>query len=678
MSSALYTEDGKVNSGAPAGRVGIGTQTPSLPLEIRTTADVYGLTIGDTSNSHLNIAGTARGPSGYGLIQTFVNGSSPGGALSLQRDGGNVGIGTSTPDHPLDVRAAAPTLSLFGTATKGEHSVGLSFRNAKVGEYFYIRQPYIGTTANVSITNRAAGGDLIFGTQDVDRVRISKDGNVGIGTGVPSERLHLRGTLKVDDGTNYGLIGHADSNFVFRSYDAATPEPIKLQQQVGPTTLDRLTVDSEGQVGIGTTEPRASLHVSKDLVLGGDGDNQKFIFHSRQQAQGDFLTIVPEDVASGGWAWKRGITLRRDGSVGIGTTEPRASLHVSKDLVLGGDGDNQKFIFHSRQQAQGDFLTIVPEDVASGGWAWKRGITLRRDGSVGIGTTEPRASLHVSKDLVLGGDGDNQKFIFHSRQQAQGDFLTIVPEDVASGGWAWKRGITLRRDGSVGIGTTEPRASLHVSKDLVLGGDGDNQKFIFHSRQHAQGDFLTIVPEDVASGGWAWERGITLRQDGNVGIGTTEPKATLHVKGNIRVTGDIALENADCAEEFTVANFDESTPGTVMVLTEGMTLRASGQTYDKRVVGIVSGAGDYRPGIILGKKLNHSNRMPIALMGKVVCKVDARAIPIEAGDLLTTSTLAGHAMKAVDPVKSFGAVLGKALSPLAGGIGLIPVLVALQ
>jgi hypothetical protein len=66
------------------------------------------------------------------------------------------------------------------------------------------------------------------------------------------------------------------------------------------------------------------------------------------------------------------------------------------------------------------------------------------------------------------------------------------------------------------------------------------------------------------------------------------------------------------------------------------------------------------------------------LIGKVYCKVDAGYGAIEIGDLLTTSPTPGSAMKANDPLKAFGAVLGKALRPLTEGQGLIPVLVALQ
>jgi hypothetical protein len=57
--------------------------------------------------------------------------------------------------------------------------------------------------------------------------------------------------------------------------------------------------------------------------------------------------------------------------------------------------------------------------------------------------------------------------------------------------------------------------------------------------------------------------------------------------------------------------------------------------------------------------------------------VDGGYGAIEVGDLLTTSPTPGHAMKATDPSRAFGAVLGKALKPWAAGRGLIPILVAL-
>lgn len=71
-------------------------------------------------------------------------------------------------------------------------------------------------------------------------------------------------------------------------------------------------------------------------------------------------------------------------------------------------------------------------------------------------------------------------------------------------------------------------------------------------------------------------------------------------------------------------------------------------------------------------------RVAVALVGKVYCKVDAGYAPVEVGDLLTTSPTPGHAMKADDQAKAFGAVIGKALASLGSGTSLVPILVALQ
>ena len=168
--------------------------------------------------------------------------------------------------------------------------------------------------------------------------------------------------------------------------------------------------------------------------------------------------------------------------------------------------------------------------------------------------------------------------------------------------------------------------------------------------------------------------------EGNVGIGTTAPAAKLHVDGDVVVTGDIALQNADVAERFRVAEPETVAPGTVMVLDddeEGM-LRRSDSSYDSRVIGVISGAGKYRPALVLDDHADHSTDVAVALVGKVYCRVDADPYPIQVGDLLTTSDLPGHAMKATDANRSFGATLGKALRRLPSGQGLIPILVALQ
>jgi hypothetical protein len=148
--------------------------------------------------------------------------------------------------------------------------------------------------------------------------------------------------------------------------------------------------------------------------------------------------------------------------------------------------------------------------------------------------------------------------------------------------------------------------------------------------------------------------------------------------GNVVVTGDVILQNADCAEDFDVAALEGVEPGSVMIIGDDSALRQSEQAYDKRVAGVVSGGGAYKPGIVLDRHEPADNRKSIALLGKFYCKVDASREPIEVGDLLTTSPTPGRAMKATDPVRAFGAVIGKALRSLRDGHGLIPILVALQ
>jgi hypothetical protein len=200
-------------------------------------------------------------------------------------------------------------------------------------------------------------------------------------------------------------------------------------------------------------------------------------------------------------------------------------------------------------------------------------------------------------------------------------------------------------------------------------------------------------PGAGGNGGWfestqgegvrGWSK--TPHHGGVVGVNTAggvgvygEGRIAGFFKGDVEVTGDIRLTNADCAEDFDVSGVVTVEPGTVMVLGHEGALSESHQAYDKRVAGVISGAGDYKPGIVLDKRQTAGNRQPVALLGKVFCKVDAQFGAIAVGDLLTTSSTPGHAMKVSDPLKAFGSVIGKALRPLIEGQGLIPILIALQ
>jgi hypothetical protein len=202
----------------------------------------------------------------------------------------------------------------------------------------------------------------------------------------------------------------------------------------------------------------------------------------------------------------------------------------------------------------------------------------------------------------------------------------------------------------------------------------------------SEGQSIGVFGQSVNDDG---VRGVSTNRNGvsafggHTGVYAKGPVNAGYFEGNIYATGsiacyDVSCPNADCAEDFDIAADEMVEPGTVMVLCDEATLHPSEHAYDKHVIGVISGAGNYRPAIVLDKQPEQGKRLPVALLGKVFCKVDAGYGAIEVGDLLTTSTTPGHAMKATDSSSAFGAVIGKALRPLREGQGLIPIVIALQ
>lgn len=183
--------------------------------------------------------------------------------------------------------------------------------------------------------------------------------------------------------------------------------------------------------------------------------------------------------------------------------------------------------------------------------------------------------------------------------------------------------------------------------------------------------------------------GVYARADGQYGIGIYASGGSDgfagHFRGNVKITrksdGATVMElgeGLDFAEGFHVKKPDLIEPGTVLVIdseTPGK-LRMSQDPYDTKVAGIVAGANGLGSGVRLGAGMFDHD---VALAGRVYCKVEALDHDVRLGDLLTTSTIPGHAMRAADRERSHGTILGKAMEPLEKGqTGKILVLVTLQ
>jgi hypothetical protein len=153
--------------------------------------------------------------------------------------------------------------------------------------------------------------------------------------------------------------------------------------------------------------------------------------------------------------------------------------------------------------------------------------------------------------------------------------------------------------------------------------------------------------------------------------------------GNVKADGSFTSP-ADFAEMMTVTGSQSDyQPGDVLVIGPDGKLTLSTTPYATNLAGVYSA----RPGFVGDTLITErgleaadteqaQNRLPVALMGIVPVKVSAENGAILPGDLLTTSSLRGTAMKATDP--KIGSILGKALEPLAQGTGVIKVLVMLR
>ena len=151
---------------------------------------------------------------------------------------------------------------------------------------------------------------------------------------------------------------------------------------------------------------------------------------------------------------------------------------------------------------------------------------------------------------------------------------------------------------------------------------------------------------------------------------------SIHLNGG---SGDIILRNADAAEQFEVAEAVAPLAGLVMTLGDDGKIRPSDGAYNSRVIGVIAGAGNYRPGIVLDHRdAPSSTRAPISVMGKVSCRATTESGPIRPGDLLTTSSRPGLAMRAANRSRAFGAVIGKALTRLDDETGMVDMIISLQ
>jgi len=225
--------------------------------------------------------------------------------------------------------------------------------------------------------------------------------------------------------------------------------------------------------------------------------------------------------------------------------------------------------------------------------------------------------------------------------------------------------------GHVGIGTTTPGANLEISGSApamhIQDTAGAPTGFIefLDSLSNATGylGFDTTLNPHFSI--------VNIRNGGNIVL---NPGA-----GGVVSVPVLEITGADVAEKFPAS--EKLAPGMVVAIdpkNPGKLCLARG-AYNRCVAGVVSGANNFPVGAVLGSVPESKDAPAIALSGRVYVYCDAASAAIEPGDLLTTSAVAGHAMKVTDFPRAQGAVIGKAMTELQkGSTGMVLVLVSLQ
>jgi len=351
-----------------AGNVGIGTTGPGARLEVESNVDGSGTGIWiDNIDQHLRLQSFYQtGVGQYATIQSFNDAGTVAQALALNPSGGNVGIGTTTPAYKLDVVGqinSSGGLCIAGDCKTSWSQVGGSsqWTTTSTGIYY-------------------------------------SGGNVGIGN-VPSASLPLNIETSSTAYTGIGLVNTDVSSrtwSIFSNSNSTTFGPSKgfgIRDITAGAT--RLVIDTNGNVGIGTTAPAYTLDVNGNIRI---RDNYNLIVNSTYgkieittgvgypgvkistgyPTGGTIEFGYPQSggvydakiYRSGSSQLRASSSLIIDGSLGIGTTTPYYKL----DVVSAGS-------------VTARFGTASTDQVIIGGGA----------GKLNVGTVDPPYTINGKK-----------------------------------------------------------------------------------------------------------------------------------------------------------------------------------------------------------------------------------------------------------------------------------------
>ena len=516
---------------------------------------------------------------------------------------GNVGIGNNSPTRLLTIGdgTGSPNIQILASTAGNSRIEFGDSDDSDAGELQYVH----------------SDNSMRFTTNGSEAMRINSDGNVGIGIDNPSENLDVVGTnpslrASADNasgeaslilrglGSNGTSSAHTEIKGIPEGGGAASSLTFDTRNSSG-TIDEKMRIDSDGKVGIGTTSPEQLLH------LYGSGSNNVPL-KIESAANTSFLHFVDANttadykvrLGSSGdnlLAWAGGaerMRIDRSGNVGIGENTPTRPLTVSggtstnTPILVKATSKNNAYIAFQDSGTSGELYNRIGSSSNALVFRANNAERMRINpaGNVGIGETNPSYKLDVHNGTAgsgiarfSGADSDDMIIVTES------GYMAIDTRNTESGLSFQIQGddkVRIDSSGNVGIGTESPSNNLHIK------GDADGEGLTIQRNSTTSGAYADLMfsvstsdnatpnakiratrgtgydDTDISIITNSTER-MRIDSAGNVGIGTESPATKLHVYGpagnQIRysspnVTNILGVTGSDEAIIGTVTNHD--------------------------------------------------------------------------------------------------------------------------
>ena len=574
------------------GRIGFGTTTPGQKFEVYAPGFVSAQIKGDTtSETQLRFEDNTAARISNQEDSSLIFDTNASERMRILNTG-EVGIGTSAPNHKLTVDESTALGNTAGDTVNLFNLVSLASTNQNLLNFELERKTNGSdwTTAIYKIFRRIDltdknyiefGNDILaFGYGSDEHMRISSQGDVGIGTNNPLYRLTVQGgsaSIGIADKGELRLVPAEDANgHMLRFGGGATDgtEP-RILRFVTSGDTERMRIDAVGHVGMKTSNPLGNLHVS--FGTDSDASDAEASFYLGGTAANGRLGVIRKESfgtgarylkisASAGTASNSSEALAlynyddesgrvmtvTGGKVGIGTSNPGALLEVGPvnnsikatgaDLIF---TRNASYLQHAgtgfmkfRDKDSSEYITF---DYNSGNNRLTFGsrdymtfrtanpfverMRINNLGDVSIGTTSPASKFDVYAGTLGQNQGDEIELVNFRNSNGNGNYLRFYDyRHTAGTSWSGTATRIQRRTDSTDQGYIEfgSKASGSGSYDVAIGSrDGETARFTL-SKQ-------LLVGTTASRGNWANTTGldplVQFEQDGNMRASITRTSA---------------------------------------------------------------------------------------------------------------------------------------------------------